>query len=169
MHTTAETVLSLCRRRGLTLSAAESCTGGLLAACLTEVPGASQVFSGGVVSYTNGVKSSLLDVPGSLLDAEGAVSRPVAAAMAEGVRRRAGTHLALAVTGLAGPDGDDRGNPVGLVYIALAAPEGTQVHRLLLTGTRQEIRQQSVRHLLELLLRYLTNPSTEGETTHVQE
>ena len=158
-----ETVFRLCREKHLTLSAAESCTGGLIAKRLTDLPGASQVFLGGVVSYTNGVKQHALGVPASLLEAYGAVSAPVARAMAVGVRVLTGSDLALSVTGLAGPDGDDRGNPVGTVFTALSAPEGTFVRRLTLGGERARIRTLSAHHALDLLRRYLTHQMTEGE------
>lgn len=158
-----EAVFRLCREKHLTLSAAESCTGGLIAKRLTDLPGASQVFLGGVVSYTNGVKQHALGVPASLLEACGAVSAPVARAMAVGVRVLTGSDLALSVTGLAGPDGDDRGNPVGTVFTALSAPEGTFVRRLSLGGSRERIRTLSAHHALDLLRRYLTHQMTEGE------
>ena len=158
-----EAVFRLCRDRHLTLSAAESCTGGLIAKRLTDVPGASQVFLGGVVSYTNGVKNHVLGVPSSLLESYGAVSAPVARAMAMGVRVLTGSDLALSVTGLAGPDGDDRGNPVGTVFVALSAPEGVFVRQLALGGDRGRIRTLSAHHALDLLRRYLTDQMTEGE------
>ena len=158
-----EAVFRLCREKHLTLSAAESCTGGLIAKRLTDLPGASQVFLGGVVSYTNGVKQHALGVPASLLKACGAVSAPVARAMAVGARVLTGSDLALSVTGLAGPDGDDRGNPVGTVFTALSAPEGTFVRRLSLGGSRERIRTLSAHHALDLLRRYLTDQMTEGE------
>jgi len=118
-------VSKLLRERGLTLSAAESCTGGLIAKRMTDLPGASNVFRGGVVSYTNGVKAGVLGVPEALLEEYGAVSEPVARAMAEGCRRICGSDLAVSVTGVAGPDTDDRGNEVGTVFIALTSAEGT--------------------------------------------
>lgn len=158
-----DAVFRLCRDRHLTLSAAESCTGGLIAKRLTDVPGASQVFLGGVVSYTNGVKNHVLGVPASLLESYGAVSAPVARAMAMGVRVLTGSDLALSVTGLAGPDGDDRGNPVGTVFVALSAPEGVFVRQLALGGDRERIRTLSAHHALDLLRRYLTDQMTEGE------
>ena len=142
-------------RRGLTVSAAESCTGGLIAKRLTDVPGASAAFLGGVVSYTNGVKHGVLGVPEALLQQYGAVSEPVAKAMAEGARRITGSSLALSVTGLAGPDGDDRGNPVGTVYIGLAKAGGTQVTQLFLKGDRKSIRQQAADYAFALLNKYL--------------
>ena len=158
-----EVVLQLCRERGLTLAAAESCTGGLIAKRLTDIPGASQVFLGGVVSYTNHVKEQVLHVPAALLDRCGAVSAPVARAMALGVRVLTGADLAVSVTGLAGPDGDDRGNPVGTVFTALAAPEGVFVRQLLLGGDRERIRTLSAHHALDMARRYLTHQMTEGE------
>ena len=118
-------VSALLLERGLTLSAAESCTGGLIAKRLTDLPGASKVFRGGVVSYTNGVKAGVLGVPEALLEEYGAVSEPVARAMAEGCRKVCGSDLAVSATGVAGPERDDRGSEVGTVYIALASPEGT--------------------------------------------
>ena len=123
-------VSALLRERGLTLSAAESCTGGLIAKRMTDLPGASKVFRGGVVSYTNGVKAGVRGVPDALLEQYGAVSEPVARAMAEGCRRACGSDLAVSVTGVAGPDKDDWGNEVGTVYIALASREGTLCKRL---------------------------------------
>ena len=159
----AAEVLQLCREQGLTLAAAESCTGGLIAKELTDIPGASQVFLGGVVSYTNHVKEQVLRVPAALLDRCGAVSAPVARAMALGARVLTGADLAVSVTGLAGPDGDDRGNPVGTVFVALSAPEGVFVRQLALGGNRERIRTLSAHHALDLLRRYLTDQMTEGE------
>ena len=123
-------VSALLRERGLTLSAAESCTGGLIAKRMTDLPGASKVFRGGVVSYTNGVKAGVLGVPDALLEQYGAVSEPVARAMAEGCRSACGSDLAVCVSGVAGPDKDDLGIDVGTVYIALASREGTLCKRL---------------------------------------
>lgn len=159
----AAEVLQLCRERGLTLAAAESCTGGLIAKELTDIPGASQVFLGGVVSYTNHVKEQVLRVPAALLERCGAVSAPVARAMALGARVLTGADLALSVTGLAGPDGDDRGNPVGTGFTALAAPEGVFVEQLALDGDRAQIRALSAHHALDMARRYLTHQITEGE------
>lgn len=123
-------VSGLLRERGLTLSAAESCTGGLVAKRMTDLSGASQVFRGGVVSYTNGVKAGVLGVPEELLEKFGAVSEPVARAMAECCRRVCGSDLAVSVTGVAGPDTDDRGNEVGTVFIALADGNETICRKL---------------------------------------
>ena len=115
----------LLRERGMTLSSAESCTGGLIAKRMTDLSGASRIFKGGVVSYTNEVKAGVLGVSEALLEEYGAVSEPVARAMAEGCRRICGSDLAVSVTGVAGPDRDDRGNEVGTVYVALASAEET--------------------------------------------
>ena len=120
----ASVVLELLRRRGQTLAVAESCTGGGIGAALAAVPGASDVFLGGVIAYANAVKQGLLDVPAELLAAHGAVSDPVARAMAEGARRATGAHWAMAVTGIAGPGGGSADKPVGLVHIAVAGPDG---------------------------------------------
>ncbi len=147
---------ALLKERGATLATAESCTGGLIAKRFTDQPGASAAFLGGVVSYTNGVKSRVLNVPESVLEEYGAVSEPTACAMAEGVKVLTGADYALSVTGLAGPDGDDRGNPVGLVYIGLAAPDGTTVKECRFgKRTREHIRQQAANTAFDLLRRKL--------------
>jgi nicotinamide-nucleotide amidase len=120
----ASVVLDQLRRRGQTLAVAESCTGGGLGAALAAVPGASDVLLGGVIAYANSVKEGLLGVPAALLEAHGAVSDPVAHAMAEGARRATGADWALAITGVAGPGGGSPEKPVGLVHIAVAGPAG---------------------------------------------
>ncbi|MBM5796001.1 MAG: competence/damage-inducible protein A [Cyanobacteria bacterium M_surface_7_m2_037] len=122
--TLASVVLEQLRRRGQTLAVAESCTGGGLGAALAAVPGASDVFLGGVIAYANSVKQGLLAVPAELLASHGAVSDPVAQAMAEGARRATGADWALAITGVAGPGGGSREKPVGLVHLAVAGPAG---------------------------------------------
>ena len=129
-----QVVLDGLREKGLTLGTAESCTGGLIAKRITDLAGASAVFRGGVVSYTNEVKANVLGVPRDLLDRQGAVCADVARAMAEGARSALGCDLAVSATGVAGPDRDERDNPVGLVYVALAAPDGCWVRRLNLAG-----------------------------------
>ncbi len=120
METIEQKVLSLLQKQGKTFASAESCTGGLIAKRITDCAGASAVFCGGIVSYTNAVKASVLSVPQTLLDTYGAVSEPVARAMAEGARSLLQTDFAVSVTGVAGPDADERGNAVGTVFIALA-------------------------------------------------
>jgi nicotinamide-nucleotide amidase len=119
-----ELVLSLCRARGLTLATAESCTGGMVAERLTEVPGSSDVFLGGVVAYADALKRAELGVPAEVLERHGAVSAETAAAMAQGARERLGADIAVAVTGIAGPGGGTPEKPVGLVYVHAAGPDG---------------------------------------------
>lgn len=152
-------VSGLLRQKGLTLSTAESCTGGLIAKRITDLPGASQIFRGGVVSYVNDVKSSVLGVPDDLLETYGAVSEPVALAMAEGCRKLCGSDLAVSVTGLAGPDGDDRGNEVGTVFIALAAPDGTVCRRFSCGKGRgrDRVRTSAAHRAFDLLRRKLSD------------
>ena len=151
-----EVALKLLREKGLTFGCAESCTGGLIAKRLTDLPGASAVFRGGVVSYVNEIKQGVLGVPQALLEEYGAVSEPVARAMAEGARALLGCDLAVSATGVAGPDPDDRGNPVGLVYLALATPKGTFVKKLESNaGGRPRIRNTSASHAFNLVRRYL--------------
>lgn len=150
-------VSALLLERGLTLSAAESCTGGLVAKRMTDLPGASKVFRGGVVSYVNDVKAGVLGVPAELLARYGAVSEPVARAMAEGCRRICGSDLAVSVTGVAGPETDDWGNEVGTVYIALASPSGT-VCKKLSCGRgrgRDQVRSAAAHNAFDLIRRSL--------------
>ena len=148
-------VLDSLKEKGLTLGTAESCTGGLVAKRYTDLPGASAAFGGGVVSYATEVKHTVLGVEQALLDQYGAVSEPVARAMAEGARRALGCDLAISTTGVAGPDPDERGNPVGLVFTALAAPEGTWVRQVHLSMGRQRIRHIAASHGFDLARRYL--------------
>ena len=140
---------------GFTLAVAESCTGGLIAERLTGVPGSSSYFMEGVVSYSNDAKVRLLGVPSDLIAEYGAVSAPVAEAMAEGVRERAGTDFGLSVTGIAGPGGGTEEKPVGLVYIALSDDAHTEHRKLLLPGDRQLIRWRASQAALDLLRRRL--------------
>lgn len=147
-------LLEGCRRGNLSLVTAESCTGGLVAGCLTAVPGASDVFTRGFVTYANEAKTELLGVPEALLAQHGAVSEEVARAMAEGTKRTARADLALAVTGIAGPASDMTEKPVGLVHMAAA---GTETHheRHQFSGNRDEIRLAAVAAVLELGLKAL--------------
>lgn len=138
-----------------TLSTAESCTGGMLGSLITSVPGASVFYLGGAVAYSDGIKKGWLDVPAETLDRHGAVSAETAAAMARGMRKRAGADLALAITGVAGPGGGTADKPVGLVHIALAAPWGEAGRALNLPGDRASIRIRSCRAALDLLRRDL--------------
>ena len=153
-----EVVEQLLAQRGLTLGVAESCTGGLMAKRLTDVPGASKVFKGGIVSYTNQVKAGILGVPQELLDQFGAVSAQVAQAMAEGARRVLGCDIALSSTGVAGPDRDDWGNEVGTMFVAIATPDGSFVRPLSLGNrpVRARLRTQTASHAFDLARRYLS-------------
>ena len=147
--------LSLLKARKLTLATAESCTGGLIAQRITAVPGASGVYRGGVVSYWTQVKASVLGVPQEILDRDGAVAESTARAMAEGARRITGAEVAVSVTGVAGPDSDERGNPVGRVFVGLAAPEETLCRHLELGAqSREKIRDAAARHASDMLAQY---------------
>jgi len=157
-----EMVLSLAEARGLKLATAESCTGGMVAARLTDVPGSSASFVGGVVSYADEVKRSELDVPETLLAQHGAVSAEVAEAMAEGARRRLGADVAVAVTGVAGPDGGTPEKPVGRVHLHVAGPDGSLVRMLDLPGERGQIRVRATVTALHLLRALLTGSRNES-------
>ena len=157
-----ERCLTLLRQQGLTFATAESCTGGQIAQEITSLPGASNVYRGGVVSYWTAVKASVLGVPEALLEEFGAVSEPTARAMAEGAARVTGAELGVSVTGVAGPDADERGNPVGLVFVGLATPRGTFCRKLDLGRRRRDrIRNVSVNHAFDMLRRYLTGLDPE--------
>ena len=157
-----ERVLDLCRDRGLTLATAESCTGGLVAARLTAVPGASRAFRGGVVAYSDEVKRSELGVPAGLLERHGAVSPEVAAAMAAGARERLGADVAVSVTGVAGPDGGTPEKPVGLVYLHAEGPDGGHGRELSFPGDRTSIRVRSAVGALHLVRRLLSGSRDEA-------
>jgi PncC family amidohydrolase len=148
----ASNLQALCVERGLTVATAESCTGGLVAHLLTEVPGSSAYVRGGIVAYSDEVKLVQLGVPGDVLAAHGAVSAQVALAMAEGVRNRLGTDLGVGVTGVAGPDGGSEAKPVGLVYVAVAGLGAPVVRRFLWPGDRTENKRSSAGAALEMLL-----------------
>jgi nicotinamide-nucleotide amidase len=156
----AEIVLALCRRRGLTLATAESCTGGMVAARLTAVPGSSDVFLGSVVAYANEVKESALGVPTEVLHEHGAVSAEAAAAMAQGVRDRLGAHVGVAVTGVAGPGGGSEDKPVGLVFAHASGPDGEKTVRTELPGDRVMIRGRATAAALHLVRRLLETRHT---------
>ncbi len=141
-----------CLSRGLTVATAESCTGGLVAHLITEVPGSSGYFRGGVVAYSDEVKASLLGVPGEALSKHGAVSAQVAVAMAEGARARLAADLAASVTGVAGPDGGSDAKPVGLVYVAVAGGEAPVVQRFAWPHDREGNKRASAEAALRLLL-----------------
>jgi nicotinamide-nucleotide amidase len=159
-RTIAEIVLDLCRAHGLTLATAESCTGGLVAARLTSVPGSSDVFRGAVVAYANDVKEESLGVPADLLATYGAVSAESAEAMARGVRDRLGVDVAVAVTGVAGPGGGTEEKPVGLVFAHVVGPGGKRSVRTELPGDREMIRGRATAASLHLVRRLLESRDT---------
>jgi nicotinamide-nucleotide amidase len=150
-----QVVLDDLRALGRTVSFAESCTGGMVGAALTDHPGASEVFLGGVTVYSDEAKARLLGIPIDEINRSGAVSAPVATAMAEGCRRLFGSDYAAAVTGIAGPGGGSPLKPVGLVFVAVAGPDGTQTVELHLKGSRDRIRKVTVLHVFDLLRRRL--------------
>jgi nicotinamide-nucleotide amidase len=148
-------VAELFRRKLVTLSLAESCTGGLVAKRITDVPGSSAYFIEGAVTYADAAKIRVLGISPELLAVKGAVSAETATAMALGIRKNSGSDLALAVTGIAGPGGGSEGKPVGTVFIALATPDGCKVVEYLFPGTRDEIRTITSFMALDWLRRYL--------------
>lgn len=148
----AAQLLASCVRRGLTVATAESCTGGLVAATITAVAGASAIFRGSIVSYADDAKVALLRVDQAVIAAHGAVSAQVAVAMAAAARERFGSSAAVSVTGVAGPGGGTADKPVGLTYLGLATSTGTDVRRFHWTGDRTENREASVRAALEWLI-----------------
>jgi PncC family amidohydrolase len=141
------------REHGLRLATAESCTGGLVAHLITEVPGSSDYFAGALVTYANDVKTALADVPSDVLAAHGAVSAQVAKAMAEGTRQRLGVDIAIAVTGVAGPDGGTADKPVGLTYVAVADSEGSDVRRHVWDSDRSGNKRLSAAAALDFVLK----------------
>lgn len=155
METLVDKIAAVLLARGQTLATAESCTGGLVGAALTDRPGSSRWYLGGGVAYSNALKTRLLGVPPEMLAAHGAVSAQTAQAMANGVRKSAESDFAVAVTGIAGPAGGTPEKPVGLVYLAVAGPQGTAVFQHRFAGTRAEIRAAAVdaalRHVLDAL------------------
>jgi nicotinamide-nucleotide amidase len=156
-----EIVLALCREQGLTLGTAESCTGGLVAARLTSVPGSSDVFRGSIIAYADDIKQRELGVTPELLEVHGAVSGEVAAAMAEGARQRLGVDVAVAVTGIAGPGGGTTEKPVGLVHLHAALPGEEKAQRFELPGEREWIRTRTAAAALHLLRRVLARSRSE--------
>lgn len=159
-QTLASEVLAALGARKLSLATAESCTGGGIGQALTAVPGSSRVYRGGIISYTNEVKSGLLHVPEALLRDLGAVSGPVAEAMAWGAQAALSADVAVSTTGLAGPGGDAFGNPVGTVWIACAWPGGVRSLLCRFQGNREEIREAACCQGLELILETLNGLET---------
>jgi nicotinamide-nucleotide amidase len=151
----ASLVLDRARAHRLRLAVAESCTGGLVGARLTEIPGSSDVFVGGVIAYDNAVKLSLLGVSPALLEEHGAVSEPVARSMAQSIAQRLRSEVAVSVTGIAGPGGGSAAKPVGTVWIACTVRSVTEARRLLIPGNRHEIRARAAQAALHLVYRQL--------------
>lgn len=154
MRADAQRLVAALKEKNLTITAAESCTGGRIAAAITAVPGSSRVFPGALVTYCDDAKHRLLDVPDALLEAQGAVSEPVAWAMARGAARIFETDLALSVTGVAGPETDGE-HPVGTVYLGLYAQGETRVEHHVFLGDRDEIQARASQRALEMALEYL--------------
>jgi nicotinamide-nucleotide amidase len=153
LRRTASRVLDLCRAQGLRIVTAESCTGGLVAAVLTEIAGSSDVVEGGFVTYANAAKQAMLGVPAAMLNRHGAVSSQTAAAMAKGALKHSQADLAVAITGIAGPGGGSKRKPVGLVYFAAENRDGKRLARSRRFGKigRQRVRLRSVAEALALL------------------
>lgn len=156
-----QTCLALLRQADKTLATAESCTGGYIAKRMTDLPGSSAAFVGGVVAYTAAAKEQMLAVPAGMIRRCGVVSIEVAAAMAEGVRARMGSSYGIGVTGLAGPDGDGSDRPVGLVYVALSNGANTWVRRIQQTGDRERVRYIAGHHAFDMLRRALSGLPVE--------
>ena len=138
-------------KKAITIATAESCTGGMVAAALTSVPGASSVFEYGFITYANSAKTKLLGVSDALIKKHGAVSKEVAKAMAEGARKKANATIAISITGIAGPTGGSAAKPIGTVFIAVATPQKTSVEKHLFSGTRAHIRKQATNQALLFL------------------
>lgn len=152
----ANAILDACKARGVKLATVESCTGGLLSAILTELPGSSGMFTHGFITYSNEAKTELVGVPASLIQAHGAVSEPVARAMAEGALKASSAWLAVSITGIAGPDGGSTQKPVGTVHLAAAMAGKETLHRKKqFSGDRAEIRLAAVEAALGLILSQL--------------
>ncbi len=150
-----EDVANLLKKRGLKIAVAESCTGGLIAHTLTNVPGSSQYFDRGIISYSNRAKVELLGVKRETLEKYGAISRQTAEEMAIGVRERARVDMGIATTGIAGPGGGTKEKPVGLVYITLSTPKGTDVKEFKFRGDRWKNKERTRDETLGMLLKYL--------------
>src|SRR5271169_3464811 len=156
----SRSLLDLCRMRKLTIATAESCTGGLVAGALTDIPGSSDVIDRGFVTYSNDAKRAMLGVKTTTLESFGAVSKETATAMAVGALERAGVDLAVSITGIAGPGGATPGKPVGLVHLAVAARDGRIVHRECRFGAigRSAVRHRSVVEALRMLMEVARGP-----------
>ncbi|MBC7081571.1 MAG: CinA family protein [Thermoplasmatales archaeon] len=150
-----ERIAELLKKNNLWIATAESCTAGLIAHTLTNISGSSEYYKGGIVAYSNEIKAKILGVKEETLKKYGAVSEQTAREMAEGAKKVIGADIAIATTGIAGPTGGTEEKPVGLVYIALATPEGTEVKRFLFKGDRLENKQNFCNSALQMLLDYL--------------
>jgi PncC family amidohydrolase len=150
----------LLRKRGLKLATAESCTGGLIGHRITNVPGSSDYYLGGIVAYANEVKIAQLDVPPALLARYGAVSREAVLEMAAGARRSLGADIAVSVSGIAGPGGGTDGKPVGTVWVGLSTPEGAWARRFSFPGDRRQVKAASAEAALQIVLEYLEGNRT---------
>ena len=148
----AQNLVELLSAKGLTCATAESCTGGGVGSAITAIPGSSAVFAGGVISYANEVKEKVLGVSRETLATVGAVSSETAAQMAEGARRLLQVDFAVALTGIAGPDGGSDEKPVGLVWFGLATPDGVRTEKAIFQGDRARVREQAVVHALGMLM-----------------
>lgn len=153
LRAAAKRLLDVCRERGLRVATAESCTGGLVAGALTEIPGSSDVVERGFVVYSNAAKETMLGVPAATLSRYGAVSEQTAVAMAAGALKNSEADLTVSITGIAGPGGGSKQKPVGLVHFAAAARDGRSLHRRTLFGKigRRRVRERSVIQALELV------------------
>jgi nicotinamide-nucleotide amidase len=154
--TQASALLSACQQRGWTLAAAESCTGGLLLGCLTEIPGSSAVVLGGAVTYANSLKEKL-GVPPDMIATYGAVSAPVAAAMAQRIQESCGATIGIAITGIAGPGGGSIAKPTGLVWFGIATPAEITTESALFTGDRSAVRLAAVHKALSIVFNLTKN------------
>lgn len=148
----AKRLVGVLAEKDLTCATAESCTGGGIGSVITGIPGSSAVFTGGIISYDNSVKRDVLGVPEDVLMEKGAVSAECAAAMADGVRQRLKTDLAVSVTGIAGPGGGTEEKPVGLVWFGLSSPSGTIAEKKIFSGDREAVRTAATEHALSLLI-----------------
>jgi nicotinamide-nucleotide amidase len=160
----AKVVIKAATKRGMTIATAESCTGGLISSCLTDISGSSAAFLCGFITYSNEAKSRVLGVPSDAIAEFGAVSDIVAAAMAEGALAQSGSDLAISVTGVAGPNGGTKEKPVGLVYLSLAQlEEDAVIKRYVFAGTRDDIRRSTVGAALELIFGRLREDDDQDE------
>ena len=150
-------VATLLKNKKLTISTAESCTGGLIANSLTNISGSSDYFDRGIVSYSNGSKIELLEISEDMLKKYGAVSEQVAKAMAEGIRKISNVDIGLSTTGIAGPTGGTKEKPVGLVYIAIATSKNTEIKKFIFSGDRMQNKEDTCNAALEIILEYINN------------